>query len=91
MKSTFLLLSGIFIGCAAATVSTLAPSSRASAAAAPGAVEQYCTSTGDFNNVKALDSAVKQAGLAGWELIGVYRPSPVGSTYEDYICFRRPK
>ena len=52
-------------------------------------MQQYCTTSGDFNNVEALNTLVKRAGAQGWELIGVYRPAQLGATYEDYVCFHR--
>jgi hypothetical protein len=52
-------------------------------------VDQYCTSTGDFNNIEAVDQMVRRAGSDGWTLVGVYRATQVGATHEDYVCFRR--
>jgi hypothetical protein len=86
-KSSVLVLCGVVLGCAATAVVTR-PAGR-SAHAAGGSVAQYCTSTGDFNNVQALDDLVKTAGRDGWELVGVYRPAALGATHEDYVCFRR--
>jgi hypothetical protein len=88
MKASVLALVGIIVGCAAGAVG-LAPTRAQVAPAA--AIMQYCTDTGDFNDTAALDRLVRQAGQDGWELIGVYRPSPLGATHFDYACFRRPR
>ena len=88
MKASVLALVGIVVGCAAGAVG-LAPT-RAQPAPAV-AIAQYCTDTGDFNNTEVLDRLVRQAGKEGWELVGVYRPSPLGATRLDYVCFRRPR
>jgi hypothetical protein len=86
IKNGALVLCGILLGCAAQTV--VGDSGYGTArAAAP--VNQYCTTTGDYNEVGKLDSLVKQAGRDGWTLVGVYRPAALGSTIEDYVCFRR--
>jgi hypothetical protein len=34
---------------------------------------------------------VRKAGEQGWELVGVYRPSPIGYSKVDYVCFRQPR
>jgi hypothetical protein len=86
IKNGVLVLCGILLGCAAQSA---IGSSRLGTARAAGPVDQYCTSTGDYNDVGKLDSLVKQAGQSGWALVGVYRPAAVGTTYEDYACFRR--
>jgi hypothetical protein len=86
-KPTVLVLTGILIGCATAAVTR----SSAPPARAAGAVEQYCTTSGDFNNIAAVNDVVKRAGEKGWELIGVYRPVQLGATFEDYVCFHRPR
>jgi hypothetical protein len=86
MKNGVLVLCGILLGCAAQSA---IGSSRLGTARAAGPVDQYCTSTGDYNDVGKLDSLVKQAGQSGWALVGVYRPAAVGATLEDYACFRR--
>ena len=85
MKSAVLVLSGIALGCAAAAV---VPQLHGKSAVAAGEVEQYCTSTNDYNNVEALNITVKNAAKKGWELVGVYRPG-VGGTLYDYVCFKR--
>jgi len=91
MKGSFLVLIGIALGCAAGAAG-LAPSrSVGQTPGSPAAVAQYCTDTGDFNDTAALDSLVRRAGREGWELIGVYRPAPIGATHADYVCFRRPR
>jgi hypothetical protein len=90
MKASVLALVGIVVGCAAGAVG-LAPTPTRAQIAAPVAIMQYCTDTGDFNDTGALDRLVRQAGKEGWELIGVYRPSAVGATHLDYVCFRRPR
>jgi hypothetical protein len=87
MKPALLVLTGIALGCSAAAVTRL--SANRPARAANAAVEQYCTTSGDYNNIKAVNTLVKQAGERGWELIGVYRPHHLGASYEDYVCFRR--
>lgn len=90
MKASVLVLVGLVVGCAAGAVGVgLAPTQAQTAG--PVAIMQYCTDTGDFNDTEALDRLVRQAGKEGWELIGVYRPSPVGATHLDYVCFRRPR
>jgi hypothetical protein len=89
MKASVLVLLGVVVGCAAGAVGLAPTATRAQPA--PGAIAQYCTDTGDFNDTEALDRLVRQAGKEGWELIGVYRPSPVGATHLDYVCFRRPR
>jgi hypothetical protein len=89
MKASVLVLMGIAVGCAAGAVG-LGPARNVSRAATGQAVAQYCTDTGDFNNTEALDALVTKAGHEGWELIGVYRPSQIGATHADYVCFRRP-
>jgi hypothetical protein len=91
MKGIGLVLVGIALGCAAGMVG-LAPSTDVGQArAGASTVAQFCTDTGDFNNTAALDSAVRRAGDEGWELVGVYRPTALGTTHADYICFRRPR
>ena len=91
MKGIGLVLMGIALGCAAGMVG-LAPSPNVSQARAGVlGVAQFCTDTGDFNNTAALDSAVRKAGDEGWELVGVYRPTEIGTTHADYVCFRRPR
>jgi hypothetical protein len=87
MKPTLLVLAGILIGCAAAAVGTRSQADSAHAQATP-VVLQYCTTTGDFNNIELVDDMVRKAGQAGWELIGVYRPAHLGATVQDYVCFR---
>ena len=86
-RNVVLVLCGILLGCAAETV--VHHAGRDTVRAAAGAVDQYCTSTGDFNNVEALNTLVVNAGRKGWSLIGVYRPAPMGATHEDYVCFQR--
>jgi hypothetical protein len=54
-------------------------------------IEQYCTETGDFNNVAALDAVVRHAGTEGWELAAVARAEAVGMSKSDYVCFRRAR
>jgi hypothetical protein len=85
MKAILFVFSGIVVGCAAATVSR----SVSTPARAAGAVQQYCTSSGDWNNVQAVDQLVRRAGHEGWELVGVYRGAAQGVNREDYVCFRR--
>jgi hypothetical protein len=85
MKAILFVLSGIAVGCAAATVSR----SASTPARAAEVVQQYCTTSGDYNNVQAVDDLVKRAGREGWELVGVYRAAPLGATREDYVCFKR--
>jgi hypothetical protein len=89
MKGSVLVLMGIALGCAAGAVG-LTPS-RSIGETRGASVEQYCTDTGDYNDTSALDSIVRKAGNEGWELIGVYRPSNLGATHYDYVCFRRPR
>jgi hypothetical protein len=88
MKPVVLVFAGIVIGCATAAV--VRPGPEAPAHAAAGAVEQYCATSGDVNDIEAVDNLVKRAAQKGWELVGVYRPTPVGVVHEDYVCFRRP-
>ena len=88
MKASVLVLVGLVVGCAAGAVG-LGPTRAQTAPAVP--IAQYCTDTGDYNDTGALDRLVRQAGQEGWELIGVYRPSPMGATHLDYVCFRRPR
>jgi hypothetical protein len=90
MRASLLVLIGIVVGCAAGTVAQL-PSAGGRRATAAGAVEQYCTDTGEYNDTAALDALVRKAGAAGWELIGVYRPDKLGATWADYVCFRRAR
>jgi hypothetical protein len=85
-RPTILILCGILLGCAATAVVT---KPAGVAAAAVASVEQYCTTTRDFNNVGAVDQMVQNAGRDGWALIGVYRATPLGARHEDYLCFRR--
>jgi hypothetical protein len=86
-RNVLLAVCGILVGCAAESVMH---GIRADTARAAGtAVDQYCTTTGDFNNVEALNSLVVGAGKKGWSLVGVYRPAPIGATHEDYVCFQR--
>ena len=86
-RNGLLVLCGILLGCAAESV---IHGSRANTARAAGnAVDQYCTTTGDFNNIEALNSLVEGAGRKGWTLVGVYRPAAMGATHEDYVCFQR--
>jgi hypothetical protein len=87
MKPVVLVLAGIVLGCAAATVAPQLPR-QAAVAAGETEVQQYCTSTNDYNNVEALNITVKNAAKKGWELVGVYRPG-VGGTLYDYVCFKR--
>jgi hypothetical protein len=86
IKNGALVLCGILLGCAAQSV---VGDSRHGTAHAAGPVNQYCTTTGDYNDAAKLDALVKQAGRDGWTLVGVYRPAAVGSTFEDYVCFRQ--
>jgi hypothetical protein len=86
-RPTILVLCGILLGCAATAVGTKHVGKVARAA--PGSIEQRCTSTDDYNNVVALDRMVKAAGHDGWALIGVYRAANIGVKHEDYVCFRR--
>jgi hypothetical protein len=86
-RNALLVVAGILLGCAAESVVHQTGGGRVRAAA--NAVDQYCTTTHDFNNVEALDTLVTNAGRKGWALIGVYRPAPMGATHEDYVCFRR--
>jgi hypothetical protein len=91
MKASALVLVGITLGCAAGAAG-LAPSrSVGQTPANPAAVAQYCTDTGDLNSTAALDGVVRRAGAEGWELIGVSRPTQLGLTHVDYVCFRRPR
>jgi hypothetical protein len=85
-RNALLVLCGILLGCAAETVMRR---TSADSALAATAVDQYCTTTHDFNNVEALDTLVGNAGRKGWALVGVYRALPMGATHEDYVCFRR--
>lgn len=85
IKNSVLVLCGVLLGCAAQSV---VGDSRHGTAHAAGPVNQYCTTTGDYNDAAKLDTLVKQAGRDGWTLVGVYRPAAVGSTFEDYVCFR---
>ena len=90
MKGSILVLLGLVLGCAVGAVG-LAPSTTVGQARAAASVEQYCTDTADFNNTATLDSMVRKAGYDGWELVGVYRPTQLGATHVDYVCFRRPR
>ena len=90
MRASLLVLMGIAVGCAAGAVA-LAPSPGVSHAGSRVVVEQYCTDTGEYNDIKAVDDLVGRAGKEGWELVGVYRPNQLGATYADYVCFRRPR
>ena len=86
-RNVILVLCGILVGCAAGL---LAQSIHPNSARAAGAVvDQYCTTTGDYNSIERLNSLVVGAGKKGWALVGVYRPAPLGTTREDYVCFRR--
>jgi hypothetical protein len=77
----------LLLGCVATSAGFLL-SSRAGWSATPSTVQQYCTDSGWSNNVGAVDDLVRRAGAAGWDLVGVYRPSnSVGNS--DYVCFRR--
>jgi hypothetical protein len=89
MKGSILVLMGVALGCAAGAVG-FAPS-RSVGQTRSAAVEQYCTDTGDYNNISELDRMVRAAGNDGFELIGVYRPNSLGATYHDYVCFRRAR
>ncbi len=90
MKGSVLVLIGLALGCAAGAIG-LAPSTNVGQARAAGSIEQFCTDTADYNNTAALDSLVRKAGSDGWELVGVYRPTAIGGTHVDYVCFRRPR
>jgi hypothetical protein len=85
-KNAVLVLCGVLLGCGAESIVTELHHGTAHAA---GSVEQYCATTGDYNDIGKLNTIVKQAGGNGWTLVGVYRPPPLGSTFEDYVCFRR--
>ena len=85
-KNAVLVVCGIFLGCGAGS---LGGEFHYGTARAAGAVDQYCATTGDYNNIRKLNDLVKQAGSNGWALVGVYRPTPIGATVEDYVCFRR--
>jgi hypothetical protein len=86
-RNAVLVLCGILLGCAAEQV---VGRMHANGVRAAGTiVYQYCTTTGDFNNVERLNSMVDSAGQKGWGLVGVYRALPMGATHEDYVCFRR--
>jgi hypothetical protein len=86
-RNALLVLCGILLGCAADSVVQSIRTDRVRAAGT--AVDQYCTTTGDFNNIEELNSLVVGAGKKGWALVGVYRAPPMGATHEDYVCFRR--
>jgi len=91
MRASLLVLFGIALGCAASAVGLGPSPSLGQGTQTWAQVSQYCTDTGDFNNTNALNDLVKRAGDAGWELVGVYRPAPLGMTHADYVCFRRPR
>ena len=88
-KSALLILTGILVGCAAATVATPTGPRSPKLASAAGAVQQYCVGSKNFNSVEAVDRIVRKAGEDGWSLVGVYRATPMGMSHEDYICFKR--
>jgi hypothetical protein len=90
MRASLLILLGIVVGCAAGAV-VQSPLGTGRATAAAGVVEQYCTDTGQYNDVAAVDQLVRKAGQAGWQLIGVYRANPLGMARTDYVCFYRPR
>jgi hypothetical protein len=90
MKGYILALLGIAVGCAA-TAAGLGPSPSVGQTGGARAIEQYCTDTGDYNNTAALDTTVRQAGAAGFELVAVARAENVGVTKFDYVCFRRAR
>ena len=86
-RNAVLVLCGIVLGCAAESV--VRRTGTDTVRAAGTAVDQYCATTGDFNNVAALNEMVVSAGKKGWGLVGVYRPAQLGATHQDYVCFRR--
>jgi hypothetical protein len=91
MKGSALVFVGLALGCAAGAVGLVPSRSIGQTSGNSSAVAQYCTDTGDFNDTAALDGVVRRAGSEGWELIGVYRPTGIGATHVDYVCFRRPR
>jgi hypothetical protein len=90
MKGYVLVLLGIAVGCAVGAAG-FAPSSTVAQTGGVRSVEQYCVDTGDFNNVGALDAAVKKAGAEGFEVVAIARANTLGMSKSDYACFRRAR
>ena len=91
MKGSVLVLIGIALGCAAGAAGVVPRMSVGQSASGGPAVQQFCTSTGQYNHIDALDEIVRRAGTGGWELVTVARPTPLGATHSDYVCFRRAR
>jgi hypothetical protein len=87
MKKSATVPVAVVLGCVVVAAGFLL-SSRVGWSATPSAVQQYCTDSGDSNNVVPVDDLVRRAGAEGWDLVGVYRPAAsLGNV--DYVCFRR--